>query len=557
MDLLKSVSNLSIHSESTSEAGSGNWEELSAASDQRSCSPDDAGLSKHTRFRSRSRDCILDREEERSQIRRRNRGRKGIIELDDIVIDFDPQKEFLWEMRQKYEREKLKKKKKQVAVSAKGKPPPAPVHPPPPVPVQHREPESLELHQSSVYRTESSASSVVTVIETPVTKPRTSDLPSSVVQESQPRLPVNDSVHVSHVSVSNSSVALVTSNKSPNKPVAPPRGPKDTNNSGYPNDSGESPGVNEAHYNGFHAPLVSSASDDVKLNERNKYKDLSVPPLSPPIIDHALNTEHPVPDVSDDVLSDSTSCSLTDDAKMQAGVVRARSLASRPSRPVSTASGGSADTLMPVRKSSRTISNPLPPVRPASPCPGRRTRTPSPAPHEVELLVLHRLPGEKLGMGLSIESTGGDQDPVRGVFVESISPGGAADRATGGSRGLSVGDEILEVNGTPLRKVSYTETVTFFREMPLRVILLVKRKMEAVEENPAPHDTSSSDLLSDTEPEELPSSSDEVPEGFTLVQLEFTKKEAESLGLSIVPSYGSTRGYFQVSDYILWIPFTV
>ena len=158
---------------------------------------------------------------------------------------------------------------------------------------------------------------------------------------------------------------------------------------------------------------------------------------------------------------------------------------------------------------------------------------------EIEILVLHRLPGEKLGMGLSIESIGGDDDPVRGVFVDSITPGGAADRATGGSTGLRVGDEILEVNGVPLAEVSYAETVTFFREMPLRVILMVRRK---------PLDASQSD--SDTSDDlQLPLSSNDsqtVPEGFDLLDISFEKDLKQSLGLSIIPSYGSTHNMFQV-----------
>ena len=79
-------------------------------------------------------------------------------------------------------------------------------------------------------------------------------------------------------------------------------------------------------------------------------------------------------------------------------------------------------------------------------------------------------------MGLSIESTGGDSDPIKGVFIQNIIPGGAADRATGGSRGLCVGDQILAVNGTPLATVSYSETINYFREMPLLVMFLVQRQ---------------------------------------------------------------------------------
>ncbi len=177
----------------------------------------------------------------------------------------------------------------------------------------------------------------------------------------------------------------------------------------------------------------------------------------------------------------------------------------------------------------------------------------------IELVVLHRLPGEKLGMGLSIESVGGDNDPVKGVYVESVTPGGAADRATGGSWGLRVGDEMLEVNGTPLREVSYSETVTFFREMPLRVIFMVRRKLEA--EHEAEPEASTS-VIADTEPHSDPDddaddedldeqyanlSSRAIPQGFEMIEVIFYKQPTDSLGLSIVPSYGSTKHLYQVS----------
>ncbi len=263
---------------------------------------------------------------------------------------------------------------------------------------------------------------------------------------------------------------------------------------------------------------------------------------------------------------------------------------------------------------------------------------------EIEVLVLHRLPGEKLGMGLSIESTKGDNDPVKGVYVENVTPGGAADRATGGRHGLCVGDEILQVNGTPLREVSYSETVTFFKEMPLRVMFMVRRyrqpELELPPESiinpsgfgtlPSPHSLNTgaemySDDLErsarsrdpDLDPKEgsefmssiseMPNSNhhdnqdpianhntespanhiqesttneiaesqsspmphrdetrqdsqqllnsnpspdvQEAPTGFEVVTYTIQRKRPdESLGLSIVPSYGSTSQYYQVSQ---------
>jgi hypothetical protein len=167
---------------------------------------------------------------------------------------------------------------------------------------------------------------------------------------------------------------------------------------------------------------------------------------------------------------------------------------------------------------------------------------------DIEVLVIHRLPGEKLGMGLSIESQGDDNDPVEGVFVQNITPGGAADKATGGKHGICIGDEILEINGTPMNAVSYSETIAFFRELPLRMILRVKRVFsslpgDVVQELPPPDVTVPADVQSThtSQTRQL-----EVPDNFELVDVSFNKGVEESLGLSIMPSYGSTQEYYQV-----------
>ena len=88
---------------------------------------------------------------------------------------------------------------------------------------------------------------------------------------------------------------------------------------------------------------------------------------------------------------------------------------------------------------------------------------------------IHRLPGESLGMVLNIESSGGEIDPIAAVVVQFVQPGGAIDRAGSGVRSIDPGDIIVEVNGICLRGVSYVETVEFFHEMPLRVIMGVGR----------------------------------------------------------------------------------
>ena len=103
----------------------------------------------------------------------------------------------------------------------------------------------------------------------------------------------------------------------------------------------------------------------------------------------------------------------------------------------------------------------------------RRKRT---RPDKIEILVIQRLPGEKLGMGINIESKGDESDYVRGVYVENVTPGGAADKAVGGNHGVCLGDEILEINGMSLHEATYIETVNFFKELPLRIMLKIKRR---------------------------------------------------------------------------------
>ena len=228
---------------------------------------------------------------------------------------------------------------------------------------------------------------------------------------------------------------------------------------------------------------------------------------------------------------------------------------------------------------------------------------------DIEVMVVYRLPGEQLGMGLTIEGMGDGESPVKGVFVDSVVPGGPADRATGSRQGIHIGDEILEVNGTPFTEMTHSETVEFFQAMPLRVILTVKRGarksnaknlaspvLEKLDRIPAlttlpsgdslenlpelaetpsqesPHhvteqlaeisemsyeqqgvsldnnDTTNVDPVN--EEEEMSDAEYEpaktVPEGFQYVKARLQKDPQQSLGLSIVPSYGSTKYYYQV-----------
>ncbi|XP_071794161.1 uncharacterized protein [Asterias amurensis] len=94
---------------------------------------------------------------------------------------------------------------------------------------------------------------------------------------------------------------------------------------------------------------------------------------------------------------------------------------------------------------------------------------------QIDVLQIHRSPGERLGMGLNIQHTKGPNSTIQGVSVKNVIPGGAAERATGGERGLCVGDTILGVDGSILQVMTYAETVKLLSELPLNIEVVVAR----------------------------------------------------------------------------------
>ena len=184
----------------------------------------------------------------------------------------------------------------------------------------------------------------------------------------------------------------------------------------------------------------------------------------------------------------------------------------------------------------------------------------------VETLMLHRLPGENMGMILGIEDRGPGSDQVSCVVVKSVTLGGAAYRASGGSKGLCVGDEILSVNSLELQAMSHDECVQVFRDMPLRVMLGVRRgqkDLPPVSISPAPAspisparqpsrpkyrapDPPRPRQVEPARPGNVSDSEDDGFGGFAVYQITVEKSPQENLGISIVPSYGSTKEFYQV-----------
>lgn len=186
-------------------------------------------------------------------------------------------------------------------------------------------------------------------------------------------------------------------------------------------------------------------------------------------------------------------------------------------------------------------------------------------------------------MEVDIKRPLGHDSRVYGVFVSGVHPGGPAEMASGGTRGISVGDEILRINGTQLRDMSHTEAVQIFNEMPLRITVMVKRGGNVVTPPPlndrqsSMYSVESVDDLSGNDLDNDPSSPSSLSgdeegglyqvhplstyalqtrkasirhDGYELRKIVFKKHISERLGLQIEPVEIGTYKYYQVG-YVL------
>ncbi len=488
--------------------------------------------------------------------KRRNR----YVDINDIVIEFDPKKEFLWEMRLKYERDKRKRLNKQSAslsaslerldtVSDDIDPELSPD------PLSQSLPWNLHQQQRGSETRSRSVADIRDSIGDPYSQvsgdwtspaPKESSLPRGVkvrvvpdlvLTESDYKLATSQSAPKGAFSIEQGSVILrphqdqltgiqrdldseKTYTKRPHSyPLDLPR-PKLGLVPGQRASDGGLVAYSELLRQDFHQDFSGETN---RVSEFSTFKpsddsDTIRADAGIGVIDKPENTDKPHHDLYNSNKFITSEGANTAESTSVVPAITVSPKTSHASKPAAEADRSKSSTKQP--DDMRDITEKTEQVN-------------------TEVLVIHRLPGEKLGMGLSIESVGGDDDPIKGVFVENIVPGGAADKATGGTQGICVGDEILAINGTPLKDVSYSETVAFFREMPLRMILMVSRKVEPKV------------ILADVELGEtttdLPEEQFEIPEGFETVAVSLEKKPTESLGISIVPSYGSTQKFYQVS----------
>ncbi|BFY98414.1 hypothetical protein BsWGS_01454 [Bradybaena similaris] len=210
-----------------------------------------------------------------------------------------------------------------------------------------------------------------------------------------------------------------------------------------------------------------------------------------------------------------------------------------------------------------------------------------------EYVYLNRLPGENLGMVLGIEGDQDNRQPIDAVVVKSVSPMSAVARSCQGTNRILVGDEIREIDGRPLNKLTHDECIALFQDMPDNVVLTifrenkeseihqeplavasmptaVKRKAMATpnprkkyvyseasnlkQEHCLEEDSQFDSRITDNSNSGGKNQGDfnehSVPKGFRQVDVTISRREGDNFGLSIVPSYGATCDLYQIKRLV-------
>lgn len=90
-----------------------------------------------------------------------------------------------------------------------------------------------------------------------------------------------------------------------------------------------------------------------------------------------------------------------------------------------------------------------------------------------EEVIMYRLPGERLGMGLKFEGGMQATECVSHVYIQSIAPDSPASRTETSWNGLAEGDEILEIDGRSVNHMTRVDCVTTLKKAPVAIRLLI------------------------------------------------------------------------------------
>uniref|UniRef100_A0A1B0CML3 PDZ domain-containing protein n=1 Tax=Lutzomyia longipalpis TaxID=7200 RepID=A0A1B0CML3_LUTLO len=92
----------------------------------------------------------------------------------------------------------------------------------------------------------------------------------------------------------------------------------------------------------------------------------------------------------------------------------------------------------------------------------------------VEHVVVYRLPGERLGFGLKFQGGTKSNEKIQRLFIQSCAPDSPASRATASWGFLREGDEILEIDGVSVTRMTRIECVRCLKESNVAIKLVVR-----------------------------------------------------------------------------------
>ncbi|XP_050733833.1 uncharacterized protein LOC127007164 isoform X2 [Eriocheir sinensis] len=98
----------------------------------------------------------------------------------------------------------------------------------------------------------------------------------------------------------------------------------------------------------------------------------------------------------------------------------------------------------------------------------RDADTPSSVPDQV---VVYRLPGERLGLGLKFDGGMGAQECVRRLFIQSVAPDSPAARAAVPWGELHPGDQILNIEGCSVSSMTRVQCVSFLKDAAMKITI--------------------------------------------------------------------------------------
>ncbi|XP_055631136.1 uncharacterized protein LOC129771481 [Toxorhynchites rutilus septentrionalis] len=94
--------------------------------------------------------------------------------------------------------------------------------------------------------------------------------------------------------------------------------------------------------------------------------------------------------------------------------------------------------------------------------------------NEPELVLVYRLPGERLGFGLKFQGGTKNNEKIQRLFIQSCAENSPASRVQSSWGYLREGDEILEIDGVSVTLMTRIECVKCLKESNLAIKLLVR-----------------------------------------------------------------------------------